>query len=219
MGTKKEMVKKIWKRKEMGVITDKLEELKDLLINKSISEQKEIIVYFFYKNRKKSKHFKKFYKTFKEMFENLSDDNPILKKFIEKTFINPELMISYPFFELDLDIPGRYSWDANYEIEMHTGQDWDVGDDVFIDFTDKKEKENDKIDWATYTSNLPSVLWSFCFYFLGIFNEIFYFKSSLMRYNRGTGVAIIPPQRALFNLLIPSYLWDYLENKKKGNER
>lgn len=182
----------------MGVITEKLDELKDLLIGKSISEQKEIIVNFFYENRKKNKHFKKFYKTFKDMFESLSDDNPILKEFIEKTFVNPEWMISYPI------------------LELHRGTDWDIGDDEFIDFTNKKEKENDKIDWPTYTSNLPSVLWSFCFYFLGIFSEIFYFKSSLMHYNRGTGVTIISPHRALFNLLIPSCLWNYLKDKNRS---
>ena len=195
----------------MGVITDSLEELKDLLIGKSISEQKEIIVNFFYENRKKSKHFKIFHKAFKDIFESLSDDNPILKEFIEKTFKNPE------FFVPGLD--DLYSWDQNYKIEIHRGRNWDIGDVEFIDFTDKKEKESDKIDWSTYTSNLPFVLWSFWFYFWGIFAEIFYFKSSLMHYNRGTGVAIIPPQRALFNLLIPSCLWNYLKNKKeKGNE-
>lgn len=196
----------------MSVITDKLEELKDLLIGKSISEQKEIIVNFFYENRKKSKHFKIFYKTFKDMFESLSDDNPILKEFIEKTFINPE------FFVPGLD--DLYSWVPLEEFEIHTGRNWDIGDDEFIvDFTDKKEKENDKIDWATHTSNLPFVLWRFWFYFWGIFTEIFYFKSSLMHYNRGTGVAIIPPQRALFNLLKPSYLWNYLKKKKEMRDK
>ena len=75
--------------------------------------------------------------------------------------------------------------------------------------------DKDKIDWATYTSKIPFVLWSFWFYFLGIFTEIFYFKSSLMHFNRGTGVAIIPPQRALFNLLIPSCLWNYVKSKSK----
>lgn len=79
----------------MGIITEKLEELKDLLIGKSISEQKEIVVNFFYENRKKSKYFKRYYKSTKYLFEKSSLDDLIIQEFIEKTFINPEIMTSY----------------------------------------------------------------------------------------------------------------------------
>jgi hypothetical protein len=39
-----------------------------------------------------------------------------------------------------------------------------------------------------------------------------------MHYNRGTGLALIPPQRALFNFLIPSHFWNHVKNKEKKKE-
>ena len=79
----------------MSVIIDKLEELKGLLIGKPISEQKKIIITFFYDNRKVNKHFKAYYKSSKDLFENSSLNDFILQEFINKTFITLEIMDFY----------------------------------------------------------------------------------------------------------------------------
>ena len=107
---------------KLGIIIEKLAELKNLIIDKPISEQKEIIINFFHKNKKISKHFKNFYKTCKDIFERYSDDNPILKEFIEKTFINREL--------IDYSVP-IYS-----TLKIHTSNDLIIKDKKINDFND-----------------------------------------------------------------------------------
>ncbi len=86
---------------------------------------------------------------------------------------------------------------------------------LIIKFKEFDRDTSKKIDWHTYMDNLPIVLWDFWFYFWNLYIEIKYFKNSLTHYNRGTGLAIIPPQRALFNFLIPSHFWNYVKKKKE----
>ena len=64
-----------------------IEELKKLkLEEKSIQEQKQTILEFL----SKRKELIDIYKGTEEVFEMLSDDNPLLEEFIKNTFINPK---------------------------------------------------------------------------------------------------------------------------------
>ena len=87
----------------MSIITNKINELKDLLRNKSLNEQKEIIIKFFYENRKISKHFKRFYKATKDIFKKSSLSDFLIQKFINDTFIIPKIMDFYSTYEFQIE--------------------------------------------------------------------------------------------------------------------
>ena len=85
---------------KMGIIKEKFDELRVLLIGKEFSEQKDIVIKFFFENREKDEHFKRMYEPTKLLFEESSLSDFTIQEFIEKTFINPEIMISYPIWEI-----------------------------------------------------------------------------------------------------------------------
>lgn len=115
----------------MYVIFKKIEELKHLLIGKLLVEQKEIIIKFFYDNRELNKHFNRFYKSIKSIFENSSLNDYYIQEFIDKTFINPELIHYYSTLN-----------------EIHSGTKYDMIEEEFKTYTAIKMKEHvDEIIW------------------------------------------------------------------------
>ena len=69
----------------MDIIIEKMDELKYLLIGKSLIEQKEIIINFLFKNKEINKHFKCLYKAMKGIFEKNSLSDFIIQEIINKT--------------------------------------------------------------------------------------------------------------------------------------
>ena len=116
----------------MDVIFKKTEELKHLLIGKSLSEQKEIILKFFYENRNLNKLFKLFYKSTKNIFENSSLSDSYIQYFINKTFINREEMFYYSTFN-----------------EFNNGTKFNIDKEEFETFTSIKKiiEHIDKLIW------------------------------------------------------------------------
>lgn len=102
-----------------------------MLIGKSLSEQKEIILKFFYEKRKLNKPFKLIYKSVKNIFKDSSLSDSYIQDFINKTFINIEEMFHYSTFN-----------------EFHNGTKFDIEEEDFGTFTLIKIKEQvDKLIW------------------------------------------------------------------------
>lgn len=107
----------------------KVKELSKLLINKSLSEQKEIITNFFYENRKVNRFFIRIYKSTKNIFEDSSLDDSYIQKFINKTFIN-------------LGAIDFSDWNTGYNIENIKISIWTP---KILDLDDLTEKQKDLI--------------------------------------------------------------------------
>ena len=71
----------------MNGIYGKQNELRDLIIGKSLAEQKEIIINFLNDNKKEFKPFKGFYKLAKKIFNSKSLSDKLIQEIINNTFI------------------------------------------------------------------------------------------------------------------------------------
>ena len=94
------------------------------LEEKSIKEKKELILSFLYKYRKMDKDMDDNYdqyKETKEIFEMLSEEDPLLHEYIQKTFIDFEYM------EERLDVP------CYTLLNIHAGDNWDINNNDFYD--------------------------------------------------------------------------------------
>jgi len=121
-----------------------LDELKRLLTNKPVSEQKEIVIDFFNKHKEKSKHFEYFYKSAKFIFKETTLNDFIIQEFIDKSFINPGIIDFYSTIEREFEVP-QYT-----QMQLHTGETWDIDDSVF-DASDNK-KNSDTFKLVSYPS-------------------------------------------------------------------
>ena len=126
------------KNKEPKNIMEKLRLLK--LEKDDIKTQKIKILTFLEAHQDIDKYMKEIYKGTKNIFNILSEDNPILHEYIDKTFIH------FGLVELDLDVP-------HYTIlELHTGNDWDIDNSEFDDNFKKSKKDFlDKLIWNDNT--------------------------------------------------------------------
>lgn len=96
-------------------ITKELKKLK--IERKSLQEQKEIILDLLSKKLKTDKDMALIYKATKEIFEVYNEYDPLLREYIEKIFINPELTndrLSFAHYRTYIDALGL-SWDSDYE--------------------------------------------------------------------------------------------------------
>lgn len=106
------------KKEVSELFKDITKEVKKLKIErKSLQEQKEIILDLLSKRSKTDKDMALIYKATKDIFEVYNEYDSLLREYIEKIFINPELTndrLSFTHFRTYIDSLGL-SWDSDYE--------------------------------------------------------------------------------------------------------